>query len=341
MPRPTFIHHLHPPTIPQEQARFNFTLGAGGLAVFFSIILGITGLLEMFYYIPTPEKAALSVQIISFHVPLGGFIRNLHFWAGQALLTVTGIHFLRVVLTGAYSSPRRVNYLIGMGLFILAILLDFSGYILRWDIDIQWALVTGTNLLRSIPLIGENLYYFVVGSPQIGAATVLRFYTWHCFGLVIAAGVLVVWHIFRVRRDGGITSPPTKPGPKQNRVTRFELVNREILAMLYAGAILVVLAALADAPIAPPITETHALTEQVRAPWFFLWIQELLHFGSPFWFGVFIPLVILGCVAGIPYTFKKTAPQELGKWFPSSGRPAQITALLVFLIILLLTIRAL
>ena len=87
----------------------------------------------MFYYIPTPDQAAASIQTLTFLVPYGGLVRNLHYWAAQFLVVVSVIHLLRVVLTGSYSPPRRFNYLLGMGLFVLAVLLDFTGYVLRWD----------------------------------------------------------------------------------------------------------------------------------------------------------------------------------------------------------------
>ena len=117
MPRPSFFHHLHPPTIPKSQARSSYTFGTGGMAIFLSIVVGLTGILELFYYIPSLDQAALSVQTITYLVPLGGFIRNLHFWAAQLLLIVTGLHFLRVIFTGAFSKPRRFNYLLGSALF--------------------------------------------------------------------------------------------------------------------------------------------------------------------------------------------------------------------------------
>ena len=78
--RPSFFHHLHPPTIPAAQARWRHTLGAGGTAVFLMLIIGGTGILEMFYYAPNPQEAALSVQTITYHVPFGWLIRNLHYW---------------------------------------------------------------------------------------------------------------------------------------------------------------------------------------------------------------------------------------------------------------------
>ena len=146
--RPNFFHHLHPPTVPAVQARLRYTLGAGGLAALLCLILLITGILEMIYYIPVPEHAAISIEAITSLVPFGSIIRNLHFWSAQALMIVISIHLLRVVLTGAYAGHRRLNYLIGLGMLVLVTLLDFTGYVLRWDEGIHWALTVGTNLLK-------------------------------------------------------------------------------------------------------------------------------------------------------------------------------------------------
>ena len=169
-------------------------------------------------------------------------------------MIVTLVHLLRVILTGSYAPPRRLNYLLGMGLLVLAVLLDFTGYVLRWDEGIHWALVTGTNLVKSIPLIGNAFYTMLVGGTQPGPATLIRFYGWHIFGLTLAAGILVAWHIFRVRRDGGIAVPPPAFRQDQIRISRFELVRREVLAMLLAGTGLLLLSTFAPAPLAAPIT---------------------------------------------------------------------------------------
>ena len=339
--RPSFFHHLHPPTIPARQARLRYTLAAGGLAIFLSLILLVTGLLEMFYYIPTPEKASASIQTLTFLVPYGGLVRNLHYWSAQFLVIVTLVHLLRVILTGAYAPPRRLNYLLGMGLLVLAILLDFTGYVLRWDEGIRWALVTGTNLVKSIPLIGNAFYRLLVGGAQPGPATLIRFYGWHIFGLTLAAGILVAWHIFRVRRDGGIAVPPPPLREDQRRITRFELVRREVLAMLLSATALLLLSSFVPAPLAAPITASATASQAARAPWFFLWIQQMLKLGNPFFWGVVVPLAVLVLLSLIPYIFPKPAKPELGRWFPKSNRLAQVVALLILLSMLALTLLAL
>ena len=336
--RPTFFHHLHPPTIPAKQSRWRYTLGAGGTAVFLMLVLGATGILEMFYYIPTPDQAAQSIQTISYLVPFGGLVRNIHFWAAQFLLIVTAIHLVRVVFTGSYAPPRRFNYLLGLALFIFAIMLDFTGYILRWDQGIQWALVVGTNLIKTIPWIGNSLYVVLTGGTQPGLPTLIQFYAWHIFGLTLAAMILMAWHTFRVRRDGGIALPPPHLRVDKRRITRNELVRREVLAMLLTGAALILLSAFVPAPIAQPITNVNGISGEARAPWFFLWVQQILKWGDPFIWGVLVPLIILVVLALIPYIFPKPAEAELGKWFPRSNRFAQIVLAIIALLIIVLTI---
>jgi quinol-cytochrome oxidoreductase complex cytochrome b subunit len=295
----------------------------------------------MFYYVPNPGEAALSVQTITYHVPFGGFIRNLHYWAAQLLLIVSAIHLLRVIFTAAYSHQRRFNYLLGLGLFVLSIMLDFTGNILRWDVDICWPLTTGTNLLKTIPLIGNFLFRIAVGGGEACSTALLRFYTWHIFGLTIAVFILGFWHAFRVRRDGGIAVPPPNLRRDNARITRNRLVRREVLAILVVGVILILMASFLPAPIAPAMTEKPNLTAEAHAPWFFLWVQQMLKWGDPFTFGVLVPLGILFVLALIPYIFPKPSDSDIGRWFPKSNRLAQIVVSAIALIVIVLTLLSL
>lgn len=344
--RPSFFHHLHPPTIPAAQARWRYTLAAGGTAVFLMLVLGVTGILEMFYYTPNPQEAALSVQTITYHVPFGGFIRNLHYWSAQLLLIVAAIHLLRVIFTAAYGQPRRFNYLLGLGLFVLSILLDFTGYILRWDSGICFPLTTGTNLLKTIPLIGSFLFRVAVGGDgEACSIALLRFYIWHVFGLTLAAAILVAWHAFRVRRDGGIAVPPPRLRTDSARISRNDLVRREVLAIFMVSIILILMASFLPAPIAPamatPVRESATESVYARAPWFFLWVQQMLKWGDPFTFGVLIPLGVLIILALIPYVLPKPAEGDIGKWFAKSNRFAQIVVGVIALIVIALTLLSL
>jgi quinol-cytochrome oxidoreductase complex cytochrome b subunit len=311
------------------------------MAVFLTMVVGATGILEMYYYIPTPEHAALSVQTITYLVPFGGLVRSLHYWSAQLLLVVMGFHLLRVFFTGAYSGPRRFNNLLGIALLAGGVMLDFTGYMLRWDQGIQWALVVGTNLLKTIPAVGDALYIIITGGAELGSATLIRFYSWHVFGVTLPFVVLAVWHIFRVRRDGGIAVPPPALRTDHQRTSRHELVRREVLAALLAGAALMLLAMARPAPIAAPITDVRGLTADAAAPWFFLWVQQLLKWGDAFVLGVLVPLVLLGLLGALPYVLRGPAPAELGRWFPRSGRAIQVLVGLIAVALAALTALAL
>ena len=337
-PKPNFVHHLHPPSIPALQSRFRYTLGAGGMAVFLSLVLLLTGLLEMYFYVPLPEQAAISVETITTLVPFGNLIRNLHYWSAQLLVVVMTVHLLRVALTGAYAPPRRFNYLLGLGLLVFILLLDFTGYVLRWDEGIRWALVVGANLLKTIPWIGEGLYLFVIGGSEPGAAALTRFYAWHIFGLTAGAAILVVWHIFRIRRDGGIAVPPPTLREDNTRINRFELLNREVLAITISSAILLLLSLLIPAPIDQPISDAGLTAGDSRAPWFFLWVQQLLKWGDPFLLGVLVPVLVVVVLGLLPYVLPNIKDENLGRWFPRGNRIAQALAALIILAIFMLTI---
>jgi quinol-cytochrome oxidoreductase complex cytochrome b subunit len=119
------------------------------------------------------------------------------------------------------------------------------------------------------------------------------------------------------------------------------LVRCEAFAALVALAILLLLVALQPVPLAAPLNENSSLTSDASAPWFFLWVQELLRFGDPFLFGIIIPSAFLALLALIPYLFGEPHPDELGRWFPRSGRRAQIVVSFLFAFWLALTLGGL
>lgn len=329
--RPNFFHHLHPPTIPSREVRFSYTFGLGGISLLLFIVLGITGVIEMFVYAPTPEGAHESIRQIAYLAPFGWLLRNMHFWAGQLMVGTVVLHMARVVFSGGYKA-RRLNWLIGVALLFLTLVLDFTGYVLRWDQDTAWALMVGTNLIKEIPWLGASLYRFLVGGEQVGAPALLRFYTWHVIGLALVATIFVAWHAFRVRRDGGISHLA-----QAQRVSREQLVRTEVLAMLLTLAGLFGLSLVASAPLGPP-PDPGAFVAEPHAPWFFLWIQELLRVASPFLAGVLTPLVILLLLAVLPYTLDRSE-EGMARWFNRPGRAAQIIFLIILVGILVLTVR--
>ncbi len=346
MARPNCFEHLHPPTIPAREARFTYTFGLGGMSLFLFLSLIVTGVPLMFVYVPTAVSAADSIRAITYVAPFGWLLRNLHYWAAVLLLLTAGFHLLRVVFSGSYKRPRRFNWLLGLATLLLSLLLSFSGYVLRWDVDTFGALTVGTNIVRLFPLLGDWLYGLLVGGPDIADATVVRFYTWHTLGLIVPALLLLGWHLFRVRRDGGVSHQSPVSGlqspnsPKPPRISRRELVQREGIAMLALLCLLFALSLFWDAPLAPsvdPLAGPLAEPSDIAAPWFFLWVQALLRRLSPLWAGILIPLGVTAVLALLPWLFD-TEAEGTAVWFHPAGRRVQVVVIVLAIGIIALTL---
>jgi quinol-cytochrome oxidoreductase complex cytochrome b subunit len=186
--------------------------------------------------------------------------------------------------------------------------------------------------------LGEALYRLIVGGPSVSEATLLRFYVWHVVGLAIPMLALIVWHGFRVRRDGGISSPDRAPGePPLERTDRDVIIRREWLTFFLTIAILIVISVFIDVPIGPA-AEPGALVEDTHAPWIFLWLQELLRIWPPAIAGVLTPLVVILLLTLLP--FFDGSNEGVAIWFNKQGRIPQIFIILLFITVTGLTIQA-
>lgn len=107
--------------------------------------------------------------------------------------------------------------------------------------------------------------------------------------------------------------------------------------MLVVGILLILLSNLVPAPIAAAMTENN-MTGESRAPWFFLWVQQMLKWGDPFLFGVLVPLGMFILLTLIPYIFRQPNDGDIGKWFPKSNRIAQIIVSAIAFVIIAFTL---
>lgn len=332
----SLLYGLHPERIPAAGARFTYTFGLGGIAVLATAVTTVTGVLLAFYYVPTPEGAYRSVVLIQDVAAFGGLLRGLHYWGAQLMVVAASLHLARIVFTGAYRPPRGWNWLVGLGLLVVTLLWDFSGYVLRWDEGGYWALLIGTNLVQATPLVGDWLYRLLVGDSQLGATALLRFYAWHCLGLAVAGILGLVYHLWRVRRDGGISRPTPVNGEGAAYIGRHELFSRELVAALLASAGLLVVSTLFATPLGPEADPAGGVTADVRAPWIFLWVQALLRFLPPVLAGVGIPLAVLLVLAALP-AFDRKGPGR-GIWFARERWRVQAVAAAVALAVVILSL---
>jgi quinol-cytochrome oxidoreductase complex cytochrome b subunit len=184
-----------------------YTLGSATL--FVAVMQGITGILLMIYYVPSPDQAFDSVLYITTQVPAGWLIRGVHHWGASLLVVLSVLHMVRVIIYGAYKFPREVTWFTGVGLLIVVIGFGFTGYLLPWDQKAFWATTVGTRIAEVTPVIGESLLRIMRGGQELTAVTLARFFGVHVWVLpVILLGLLGI-HLYLIVRLG-ISDVPEK-----------------------------------------------------------------------------------------------------------------------------------
>jgi menaquinol-cytochrome c reductase cytochrome b subunit len=186
-------------TVPR-QANFSFCFG--GLSFLLFVLLFVTGCFMTLYYVPSVDHAHDSVDFMMYEVSLGAVVRSAHHWSASLIVVTLVIHMARVFVYGAYKRPRELNWMTGVALLGLTLASAFTGHLLPWDQKGYWATKVGAHIVRSTPWLGEYLYAILLGGPEIGAVTLVRFYALHVIFLPITTVCLLLAHFWMIRRHG-------------------------------------------------------------------------------------------------------------------------------------------
>ncbi|HSR28103.1 MAG TPA: cytochrome b N-terminal domain-containing protein, partial [Actinomycetes bacterium] len=161
------LYHLHPVKVKRHGLKLTYTFCLGGLSFFLFILLTITGIFLMFFYRPTAglgqELAYNDMQALSTSVNFGQLMRNMHRWAAHLMVFTVFLHMARVFYHGAYKPPREFNWVVGVILLLLTLLLSFTGYLLPWDQLALWAVTVGTNMMGYTPVFGNEVRFVLLG----------------------------------------------------------------------------------------------------------------------------------------------------------------------------------
>ena len=192
-----------------------YTLGSATLFAF--TVQAVTGVFLAMYYTPSATQAYGSITHLTNDVFLGEFVRSMHVWGASLMIILIWLHMARTFIFGAYKYPRELNWVIGVVLLILTMVMGFTGYLLPFDQRSFWATVVGVNITGTGPLVGPYLADFLRGGAEFGQTTLTRFYAIHMLivpGLIIA---LIGAHLYLVVKLG-TTSPPWLE-PKRTKAT--------------------------------------------------------------------------------------------------------------------------
>ena len=198
--------HLSSVKIRKRSLAFRVTWFLGTLSMGGFLILVVTGIPLMLYYHPSVPQAYADMKDLQFVVSAGVFLRNLHRWSAHAMVLLVFAHMCKVFYRGAYRPPREFNWVVGVVLLILTLLLSYTGYLLPWDQLAFWAITVGSNLLSSVPVLGAKMRFLMLGGNTVNANALLRFYVLHCVILPLFAVMFIAIHFWRIRKDGGIYS---------------------------------------------------------------------------------------------------------------------------------------
>ncbi len=322
------------------------TLGSATLTVFLAQV--ITGTVLATYYSASPDHAYESIQYVTREVASGTLLRGIHHWGASAMVVLIIAHMIRVFAVGAYKYPREVNWMLGVGLFLVVMGFSFTGYLLPWDQKAYWATAVGTNIAGTTPVIGAALVALLRGGSELGAATLARFYAFHVLWLPLLLTVLVALHIIVVVRQGIAARPrdlevgaprstkdPAYPGYYRQAYAaskrggmRFwpDILGKDAVVSAATVLVIVLLAVLFGAPLEAPADPTD--TSYVPRPeWYFLPIYQLLKLvpGSlEAVIAVGVPTVLLIVLLGLPF-FDRGSTRNL------LHRPAALAGLALLL----------
>ena len=325
----TFLLHLRPVKLAAGTLRWTHTFGLGGSSLVLVAVLAATGLLTMLVYQPVPGVAYDSILTLEGQVAFGSLVRGMHYWSANLLVVVVLLHLARVFLTGGFHGPRQFNWVIGSALLVCVLASNLTGYLLPWDQLSYWAVTISTGMLTYIPGVGTQLQRVVLGGSEIGSQTLINFYTLHTTIVPVCLIALMGFHFWRVRRAGGVVTPPAGPdatGDGEGQVLFLpHLLRREAAQALVVVALVVVLAAAFGAPLDERANPGMS-PNPAKAAWYFVGFQELLIHFHPVFAVLIIPLLAAVGFVLLPYVTSDDEPAGAWGLTPNGRRTAALAA---------------
>jgi ubiquinol-cytochrome c reductase cytochrome b subunit len=231
------------------------------ISLYISVLSGIV--LALQYNIRDPFYSTATIELV---VPFGSFWRALHYYSSQAFFLLLLCHVAAILWENDYSF-KRSSWLRLTASVPIALLLLFTGYILRGDATGEAAGAIAEHITLAIPLLGQPLNDILFDISRVG---VNKVYANHLIGLMTLGGFCIWPHLRRY----------TASWP-----------NHLLLVL-----ILLVLSTVLTTPMEPDrIGLLH-----IAGPWFFLGLQELLRYLPAFWAGIVVPATLVYALLFFP-----------------------------------------
>jgi ubiquinol-cytochrome c reductase cytochrome b subunit len=185
----------------------------GSATVFAMMIQIATGIFLCFYYAPSTATAYESTKFLIEKVPAGHLVLSLHYWGASAMIAFMAMHLLQALLWGAYKKPRELQWVVGVLLFIITLVLGLTGYLLPWDLNALLASRVAINVAGNAPILGPAMLQFLQDGSGINTLTINRFFGIHVWLMPALLVGLVGMHL-AIFRWNGPAGPPVDEAPK-------------------------------------------------------------------------------------------------------------------------------
>ncbi|HTC29200.1 MAG TPA: cytochrome b N-terminal domain-containing protein [Candidatus Acidoferrum sp.] len=247
-----------------------------GSATLFAMILQIvTGIFLTFFYAPSASTAWESTRAIYLN-PWTHALLSIHYWGASAMIALVFLHLMQVLIWGAYKAPRELQWIVGVLLLLVTLVLGLTGYLLPWDMDAYFASQVSLNI-AGLPPGGAILQLIAQGGPVMGTNTINRFFGLHVWLMPAALVLLVGAHLAIFRHNG--SAGPVVDDPRKLKPGRFW---PDQMFMDGAASFFVFVIILALATFAPPYLDQKAdptnAAFQPYPAWYFLFLFGLLNF---------------------------------------------------------------
>ncbi len=229
---------------PAPQYTVNPFYWLGALAVVAFVIQGVTGVIMMLYYVPSPTDAYSSTLYIFQSVSYGRFLETVHLYTAYAMIMLAFMHMMRGYFVSVHKKPREIMWIVGMGMGFVTLGFGFTGYLLPWTVVSKSATDVGIGMIAALhPPVYSLLNFIIVGAGG-DATELLRFYDLHIIILPAVLLVLLAVKMYMLETHG--ISEPVLGGELSERKKKLvpifpdmSLYLLELAALFGSGMLLI------------------------------------------------------------------------------------------------------
>jgi cytochrome b6 len=235
------------------------------------------------------------------------------------------VHLFSTFLMKAYRKPREVTWISGVVLFMLVLGFGFTGYLLPWDTTAYFATQIGTEIPRSVPLIGPLVVNILRGGEFVAAESLTRLFALHVVVLPVLSFLLIALHLVLNHHHG--SSVPIGVQESRAGIPFYpNFIYRDLLAWTAGLAVLATLVLSFPVQLGPKADPFASAPLGIRPEWYFLVLFQTIRMMPSTVLGIDGELIVnvgvlvagLGLL-GVPFLDRRAALNQPGRLFTILG----------------------